>query len=181
MISRDAPRYSEYAKLIMIVSKEARASGCDVLVVEDERLQAREIAESLARAGIKSVMAHDAASAYIQAVACRPRIAIIDCNLPDENGFVVAKKLEELSPQTAIIFMSGHIGGVPEDLLEATRGRIFINKPIPLGPLRQAVLKLLQKMEAGIDHPPEGKRGWLLSGLGSPGGRKGGGRSGGAG
>lgn len=157
---------------------EARASECDVLIVEDERFQAREIAESLAKAGLKVGMAYDAASACIQAMAGWPRIAIIDCNLPDENGFVVAKKLEELSPQTAIIFMSGHIDGVPESLLEATRGRVFVNKPIPLGPLRQAVLKLLQNMEAGIDHPPEGKRGWLSSGIGSPKDWTGGGRSG---
>jgi len=164
---------------MMIDFKKARTSGCDVLIVEDEYLQAREIAASLLKAGIKVEMAHDAASAYAQSVANRPRIAIIDCNLPDENGFVVAKKLAELSPQTAIIFMSGHVDGVPEALLEATRGRVFINKPVPLGPLRQAVLKLLHGMAAGIDHPPEGKRGWLLSGIGSPKDWTGGGRSGG--
>lgn len=146
---------------------EARSHGCDVLIVEDERLQAREIAESLAKAGIKSGLAYDAADAYIQAVACRPRIAIIDCNLPDENGFVVAKKLEQLSPGTAIVFMSGHVDGMPEDLLVATRGRVFINKPIPLGPLRQAVIKLLRRIEAGVDRLPE-TRGWLSLGMGSP-------------
>mgnify|MGYP006205966189 CR=1 FL=1 len=142
-------------------------SGCDVLVVEDEHLQALEIAEALAKAGIKVCMASDGRSAYMQAVACRPRIAIIDCNLPGENGFFVATKLTRLLPQTAIIFMSGHIDGVPEDLLEATRGRVFLNKPIPLGPLRQAVVKLLHDMKAGFDRLP-GKRGWLGSGLGSP-------------
>jgi hypothetical protein len=38
---------------------------------------------------------------------------------------------------------------------------------VPLGALRQAVLRLLRAKAFGDDHPPE-RYGWMLSGIGSP-------------
>lgn len=157
--------------------EQVRTSECDVLIVEDEPLAATEIAESLSRAGLRVRIAYDAASAVSQTIACPPKVALIDCNLPNSNGvsgFLVAKEFEGISPRTAVIFMSGHIEGVAEPLLEATKARAFINKPLPFGFLQVAIRKLLRDMELGLDHAPE-KKGWMLSGLGFPGdmGRKG--------
>ncbi|MBS0538401.1 MAG: response regulator [Proteobacteria bacterium] len=150
---------------------ESTKSICDVLIVEDEHLQAREMAHALSKASLSVELAPDAVTAFEKAKACQPRVALIDCNLPGSNGFLVAKKFEELSPRTAILFMSGHIDGVPESLLETTHGRAFINKPIPLVILRSAILKLLRNIEFGADYVPE-RRGWMLSGMGSPRGLK---------
>lgn len=147
--------------------EESKPSTCHVLIVEDEVLQAREIAHVLSRASLVVKIAQTAGEAFALALAEQPGVALVDCNLPDSNGFLVAKKLGELSPRTAIILMSGQIDGAPEKLLQATGSRAFINKPVPLGPLRQAVLKLLNAKAFGFDRPPD-HRGWMLSGIGSP-------------
>lgn len=152
---------------IMNQVTESPAATCDVLIVEDEYVQAREVAHALAKAGLTVRIARDAVSTFQEVKTCRPRVALIDCNLPDSNGFLIAQKFQDLSPGTAIIFMSGQIDGVPESLLQATAGRAFINKPVPLGALRSAILKLLRNQEFGADRVPE-KHGWLLSGTGSP-------------
>lgn len=144
----------------------SQPSRCDVLIVEDEPLQAREIAQSLSRAGLCVEVVHDAVAAFARAKADQPRVAVIDLQLPDSNGFLVAKKFQEISPKTAIIFMSGQVQGVPEALLKATSARAFVNKPLPLRFLRAAVVKLVRAIEFGGDFIPE-ERGWLLSGIGS--------------
>lgn len=152
----------------MIDSTEpAKPSNCHVLIVEDEVLQAREIAHALSRAGLVVRIAQNAGEAFAIAQAEQPGVALVDCHLPDSNGFLVAKKFEELCPRTAVILMSGRIDGAPEDLMRATASRAFINKPVPLSVLRQAVLKLLHAKTFGGDHPPE-RHGWMLSGIGSP-------------
>lgn len=145
----------------------AKSSRCDVLIVEDEILQAREIEHALSRAGLAVRIARNAGEAFAFAQAEQPGVAIVDCNLPDSNGFLVAKKFETLCPGTAVILMSGRIDGASEDLLKATASRAFINKPIPLSALRQAVLRLLRAKAFGGDRPPE-RHGWMLSGIGSP-------------
>lgn len=144
-----------------------RPQTCDVLVVEDELLQAREIEHALSRAGLVVRIARNAGEAFALAQAEQPVVAIVDCKLPDSNGFLVAKKFESMCPRTAVILMSGRIDGAPEDLMRATASRAFINKPVPLGALRQAVLKLVRARAFGGDLKPE-RYGWMLSGIGSP-------------
>ena len=145
---------------------ERLQSSCDVLIVEDEFLQAREVGQYLARAGLTIQIARDGAQALTEAKRLHPKVALVDCNLPDTNGFLVAKGIEEVSPQTAIIFVSGRVEGVPETLLRSTKARAFLNKPLPLNILRSAVLKLLRNIDVGADQVPQ-ERGWLLSGIGS--------------
>ena len=42
---------------------------------------------------------------------------------------------------------------------------IFVNKPVPLAPLRNAVEKLVETSRGGMDAPVQG--GWLAGGVGS--------------
>jgi len=140
-------------------------SECDVLIVEDETILCEEIAECLGRAGLDVQTAHNGSSALRQAAALQPRVALLDYNLPDTTGVELAARLRVRLPDMAIIMMSGRIDGLSEQILAAIGIKIFVNKPLPLGVLRQAVLKLVRSapVDQGTQHR---QRGWLSTGVG---------------
>ena len=65
---------------------------CDVLIVEDERIQCEEMASFLARAGLSVAMAHDGATGLLQARRFPPRVALLDYNLPDMTGLAARRE-----------------------------------------------------------------------------------------
>jgi len=136
---------------------------CDVLIVEDSALQCIEMADALRRVGLVVETAYDAAAALAQAKELRPRVVVLDYNLPDMNGVQVAEALRAMLPTTNIMMMSGRIDGIDEETLTALGITVFLNKPVPLAPLRQAVLKLARG--PNYSEPPR-QKGWLASGLG---------------
>jgi DNA-binding response OmpR family regulator len=137
---------------------------CDVLIVEDSAIQCNEMAEFLRHAGLDVRTAYDAATALAHATELEPRVVVLDYNLPDMNGVQVAEALRALLPSTNILMMSGRIDGLSEETLQALGITVFLNKPVPLGPLRSAVLRLARASAAGRDEPQ--KPGWLAAGLG---------------
>jgi CheY-like chemotaxis protein len=142
---------------------------CDVLIVEDERIQCEEMASFLARAGLTIVMAHNGATGIAQARRYTPRVALLDYNLPDMTGVQVAEQLRTFLPETAILIASGRIEGLSEQTLKALGITVFVNKPLPLGPLRQAVLRLARSAPVNrIKQQQQQARsgGWLTAGLG---------------
>jgi DNA-binding response OmpR family regulator len=139
--------------------------NCDVLIVEDERIQCEEMAAFLARAGLSVAMAHDGASGLAQARRYPPRVALLDYNLPDMTGVQLAEKLRAGFPEMAILIASGRIEGLSEQTLKALGISVFVNKPLPLGPLRQAVPRLARAAPVNrIEQQRAG--GWLAAGFG---------------
>ena len=125
-------------------SSNADASLTDVLIIEDDPTQAEELACYLRRARLK-VEATVSGSLAIHTVArLRPKVALIDYNLPDLDGVTVAERIKRLSPGTAMILMSGRIDGLSDLTLASIGIFTFMNKPVALGSLRSAVLKLIR-------------------------------------
>jgi DNA-binding response OmpR family regulator len=145
------------------------AQDCDVLIVEDDILQAEEMAAYLGRAGLAVQTAHNGAAGVRLAQVLRPRVALLDYNLPDLTGVDVAERVRAMLPDTAIIIMSGRIDGLAESTLEKTGVSVFVNKPVPLAPLRQAVLRLIK---TGPVVRRGGAGGWFAGGVGSPSGNR---------
>ena len=139
---------------------------CDVLIVEDERIQCEEMAAFLARAGLSVAMAFDGASGLAQARRLPPRVALLDYNLPDMTGVQLAEKLRASFPETAIMIASGRIDGLSEQTLKALGISVFVNKPLPLGPLRQAVLRLARSEPVNRIEQQWHAGGWLAAGFG---------------
>ena len=98
----------------------------------------------LGRAGLVVKTAPDGAHAMRMAEILRPRVVVLDYNLPDMTGIIVAERLRLLSPDIAVIMMSGRIGGLSENVLKQLGISVFVSKPVPLGVLRQAVQGLVQ-------------------------------------
>lgn len=141
-------------------------SQCDVLIVEDDVVQSEEMAAFLARAGLTVQTAHNGATALPLAEQLRPRVALLDYNLPDLNGVELAEAIRALLPDSAIIMMSGRIEGLAELTLEKIGISVFVNKPVPLGPLRQAVQRLV-KTGRVVRRAGAGAGGWFAGGVGS--------------
>jgi CheY-like chemotaxis protein len=119
----------------------------------------------IGRAGLSVDMANNGWTALGRAAALRPHVALLDYNLPDMTGVQLAEQLRALLPETAILLMSGRIDGLSEKTLQALGITVFVNKPLPMGALRQAVLKLVRNGPViREDQPRQG--GWLAAGVG---------------
>lgn len=126
------------------ISSDLRIEPCDVLVVEDELSLAHTISQFLVRGGLRVRTAHGAASALRTASIAPPRVAIIDYQIPGMNGLDLAAKLRTDLPMLQTILMSANNLHFDRATLEKAGVKVFVNKPMPPGPLRQAVMRLLQ-------------------------------------
>ncbi|HTR84178.1 MAG TPA: response regulator [Reyranella sp.] len=73
----------------------------------------------------------------------RPRVVVLDYQLPGKTGLELASALHDRCARLPIIMMSGSLGDLDADSLAAAGIRIFVNKPIPLAALHRAVLQLM--------------------------------------
>jgi two-component system response regulator YesN len=135
-------------------------------VVEDDVDQCGEMAGYLSLSKLEVRMAYNGTSALRQAAEHLPRVVLLDFNLPDMTGLQLAKQLRVILPNARFIMMSAHIEGLSERTLEEIGIAVFVNKPVPLGPLRQAVLKLIDSPRLGREGPQSGEKGWFSTGLG---------------
>ena len=140
-------------------------SQCDVLIVEDDPMQCIEMQGFLSRAGLNVETAKDATTALTRARFTRPRVLLLDYNLPDMTGIQLAEQMRAALPNAAILMMSGRIDGLSEKTLAELGITTFVNKPVPLAPLRQAVVKLVQASREGRSATPA-TPGWLSAGFG---------------
>jgi CheY-like chemotaxis protein len=138
-------------------------SSCDVLIVEDDPDQREEMAAFLGRVGLAVAVAPDCATALRIALEWPPKVAVVDYNLPDGTGLALAERLRAILPHTAIMLASARVEGLSEETLKRVRITVFLNKPLPLNPWRQAVMKLVKE-----GPPADLQKGWLSGGLGSP-------------
>jgi DNA-binding response OmpR family regulator len=139
--------------------------ACDVLIVEDDPLQAEELAGFLRRARLKVEIYHDGSTGLHRAAVAHPRVAILDYNLPALDGGQVAERIRSVSPHTAVIMISGRIGRPPETVLARVGIYAFRSKPLALAPLRSLVGKLIRMTRRdGIAPvmPPHGLFSFLL-------------------
>lgn len=143
--------------------------GCDVVVIDDYEALATQILEALRRRGLSAQAALDGATALALAQHCQPRVALVDCGLPDSNGIELIRQLDQFWPETTFLVISGQIGGVSEDMARKLRIHAFLNKPLPMRVLAEAVEKLVRRSPAGMVRQGASKS-WLSLGLGSPAG-----------
>ncbi len=102
---------------------------CDVLVVDDDFALSEAITQLLMRSGLRVRKAHNASAALSFAAFAPPRVAI---------------QLRAENPKLHIIMMSANNVDIDRKTLDQAGIRVFVPKPMPPGPLRQAVMRLLQ-------------------------------------
>jgi DNA-binding response OmpR family regulator len=101
-------------------------AGCDVLIVEDDRLVAEAIADSVRLAGYTvSGIAPTVSQALVLTRLTRPKLAVIDVDLgTGRDGIDLARQMVKIH-QLGIMFVTGH----PDKVSTADVGHAWMPKP----------------------------------------------------
>lgn len=141
--------------------------SCDVVVVDDYQALTELIVKSLRRSGMVVEGVLDGRGALAIADQCEARVALVDCALPDIDGITLIPQLKARWPNAIFVVISGQVGGLSEAMARQLGVHAFINKPLPMKALCQAVERLVRAHTSG--QATGGTAGsWLSLGLGSP-------------
>ncbi len=116
-----------------------------VLVVEDEVTLARNIQKYLNRHGYSVIVANDGNAGVEQFLQHRPRVVLVDYNLPDISGLRVVEKIRGLDASARIVFITAH-GTVPVAVEAMKTGADdYLSKPLVLGELKFLLDRLTEQ------------------------------------
>ena len=134
----------------------------DILIVDDEIGIREVLQETLEDEGYTVSLAANAGEARAMRNKNRPALVLLDIWMPDSDGITLLKEWAKNGQLTMpVIMMSGH--GSIDTAVEATKiGAInFLEKPIPLQKLLQAVERALKQNES------ENSQNAVIEGLGN--------------
>jgi two-component system alkaline phosphatase synthesis response regulator PhoP len=116
-----------------------------LLLVEDDANVARTLAERFGGEGFAVTHAGSVAAARTALQQQRFHAAVLDVGLPDGDGFEVAKHLREVSPQTAMLFLTAR--GTPEDRIHGLElgADDYMTKPFAFRELLLRVQNMLKR------------------------------------
>jgi CheY-like chemotaxis protein len=139
----DRPRKLPDAHDMTAPRSDHPTTACDVLIVEDNTFVCDVMAAFLAQRGLAVRTAPAATAALSLLETVTPRVAVLDYHLPGINGVELAQAIRERGLDLPIIMMSASSVGPEEQTLRKFGVRLFVNKPVPLPPLHQAIVRLL--------------------------------------
>jgi DNA-binding response OmpR family regulator len=116
-----------------------------LLLVEDDANVARTLAERFGGEGFAVTHVGSVSAARMALQQQRFQAAVLDVGLPDGNGFEVAKHLREVSPQTAMLFLTAR--GAPEDRIHGLElgADDYMTKPFAFRELLLRVHNMLKR------------------------------------
>lgn len=120
-----------------------------VVVVDDDPVQADQIASFLRMRGIATEMAANGVEGLKMVARFSPRVVITDIDMPAMDGIAFARELRRLAQPPRVIMISGEA----EKVAEANQAQLgvfaVVDKPIPLRALEAFVRQSLK--------PPPGR------------------------
>ncbi len=122
-----------------------------LLIVDDEMLTRKGIISSIDWAALnidEVLQADDGMNALTIAKKEQPDIILCDIRMPRMTGIELAEKVEELLPNTSIIFMSGYSD---KEYLKAAiklKAINYIEKPLNPNEIREAILEAKERVSA---------------------------------
>lgn len=129
--------------------RECTTDAAKVLVIDDNRAQAENLADALAIRGYDVETA--ASSSEALELKALPRLAIVDFRLPDGNGLDLALRLKARNPKLEVIMVSGYTQDA-QAWIEHERGPALLRtfeKPAPVDELLGTVHAALAKPNDG--------------------------------
>jgi DNA-binding NtrC family response regulator len=122
-----------------------KAGSRDILLIEDDVLQAHETETHLARKGFTVSKRAGGSDSLHNLARLNPKVVIVDYHLPDIDGMTIATRIGRLAPHAAVILISGRIDFPPPAALDRLGVVGFFRKPINLRALRGLVSELVKK------------------------------------
>lgn len=123
----------------------ATATAPTLLVVDDEPELRGLLAEYFTRHGFVVRTADGAAQARELIAAARPQLAVLDINMPGENGLSVARWLREAHPQVAIVMLTTAGESVDRIVGLELGADDYVSKPYELRELLARVRAVLRR------------------------------------
>ena len=118
-----------------------------LLVVDDEPELRGLLAEYFGRHGFAVRMAEDAAQARELIAAARPDLAVLDINMPGENGLSLARWLREAHPRVAIVMLTTASEAVDRIVGLELGADDYVSKPYELRELLARVRAVLRRSQ----------------------------------
>lgn len=134
--------------LLLELQREVTATNRSILIVDDEekivRLWKRALTEAIPGAQVNGVLDGHAAMYAIGRI--RPRLIIVDVNMPKMNGWELIKMVRQFPEleETRIMVSSGAGHAVSPELLQELRIQQYLPKPIALDALVTRAHELLE-------------------------------------
>ena len=117
-----------------------------ILIVEDDRDIATGLSLRLKANGYDTACAGDAHSAIDMASKDKPALILLDLGLPDDNGFVLMKKMEKLPSLSSVpvIVLTGRPQEVYKEATVLAGARKYLQKPVENKELLAAIREVLR-------------------------------------
>src|SRR6478672_953399 len=127
--------------------------GIKILVAEDDLQLGFIIKDNLEEAGFEVINCPDGETAWEQFQKRAPDICILDVNLPNRDGFSVAKKIRQKSDVVPILFLTAK--SMEEDKLKgfAVGGDDYVTKPFSMKELLSRIQVFLRRTKMLLDQP----------------------------
>jgi DNA-binding response OmpR family regulator len=126
-------------------SMAVTAAPPSLLVVDDEPELRGLLAEYFSRHGFAVGTAADAAEARVRIHATRPDLAVLDINMPGENGLSLARWLREAHPGVAIVMLTTASEPVDRIVGLELGADDYVSKPYELRELLARVRAVLRR------------------------------------
>ena len=144
------------------------ATAPTLLVVDDEPELRGLLAEYFGRHGFAVQTAQDAAQARERVASSRPDLAVLDINMPGENGLSLARWLREAHPQVAIVMLTTASESVDRIVGLELGADDYVSKPYELRELLARVRAVLRRSQPAAAAPAAPVAGAAASGSPDP-------------
>lgn len=121
----------------------SRGAGMKVLLVDDDELIQKSLAQVLGMAGhaVLGAACGEEALARVQG-GCRPDVVILDLNMPGLGGTGTLPRLRALLPDVPILLATGRADQTAMDLAAAHPAVLLVPKPFSAGDLEAAFARM---------------------------------------
>jgi DNA-binding response OmpR family regulator len=122
-----------------------------ILIIEDDRQIALALSLRLRHAGYEIAIAYDGVAGANAAVEWRPDLVLLDISMPDDNGFVVAERIQALLKlPKPIIFLTASQQPSFRRRAEALGAAGYFEKPYETNLLLAAIGDALRRFSPQI-------------------------------
>jgi DNA-binding response OmpR family regulator len=146
----DTSRYDPPDRVAPTPTMAVTAPSPTLLVVDDEPELRGLLAEYFGRHGFEVRVASDAAQARQLIAATRPDLAVLDVNMPGENGLSLARWLREAHPQVAIVMLTTASETVDRIVGLELGADDYVSKPYELRELLARVRAVLRRLQTPV-------------------------------
>jgi len=126
-----------------------------VLLVDDEPELRSLLAEYFGRNGFEVAQAADAAAARARVAERVPDVAVLDINMPGENGLSLARALREAHPRLGVVMLTTAGEAIDRIVGLEVGADDYVAKPFELRELLARVRAVLRRLQVSAAPSPE--------------------------